>query len=88
MKPTIKQIKTLNELIKLAGRKKGLECYIALNYGIRSSKIIRYNKEKEIFSIWNFVDDSTINVTKKGIMNSNKTNVGRAMFMGALYAEN
>ena len=83
------KIKNLKELIKFASRPDGVECFICLNYGVRSSKKINYDKgDKKPFKIWNLIDDSEIELTEKQMMNKNYTLIGEAMKFGSLIREN
>jgi hypothetical protein len=84
-----KIIKSLKELIELASRKEGCECFITLNYGVRSSKFITYNKRtKKPFHVWNLIDNTNQSLTKKEIMDKSITNIGYALINNALIAEN
>ena len=88
MQNKLKLIKSIDELIKLASRKEGVECFITLNYGCRSSKFITYdNHRKKPFYVWNLIDDTHQRLTKKEIMNKGITNIGYAISKNALVVE-
>lgn len=84
MEPT--QIKDLNHLIELCDKnsESGVECFIALNGGLRSSKVIWYDGE----SLWSVMheidgteeDDLTLEQLKIN------TNIIDALEKGGLYA--
>ena len=59
-----KQIKTLKQLKELAVADGGLDCYILLNGGLRSSKNIRYSPNNHRFYVGNLIDDSEQELTE------------------------
>ena len=72
---TVKDITHLRELIK-----QGEEEYcILLNFGIRSSKTIKIQKNGR-FWIYNFIDDTLEHLTEKELWT--KSNIGRAIDTG------
>lgn len=79
-----KRIKSLEELRGLASQNDGVECFIALNYGLISRKMIAFRNGK--WWIMNFIDNTDQKLTDKNLMN--KTNIYRAIQKGALYLEN
>jgi hypothetical protein len=79
----IKQIKSINELIQLAKRDKGVGCFIVLNGSVRSYKYIEYRMNK--FYITNDVDDSNIVLTATQLMDTSRTHIGQAIKSGAFY---
>ncbi len=81
MKPT--QIKTLRQLKKAA--KNGLDCFILLNFGLKSSKHIWYDESSKQFEIINFIDGSEVCLKEKELFSN--SNIGKALEKGALYAE-
>ena len=85
----IKKIKNLTELNRLAKRKKGLSCFIALNDGLRSSKFITYDAGKRYKTYWvfNLIDDTEQNLTVEEIFDASITNIGVALEKGALYED-
>ena len=79
-----KKISSLKELKELAGAEDGVECFIALNGGMRSSKHIWYWKEENTFDVFNEIDDSD----QEGLHSSalwSESNIGEALDKGALY---
>jgi tRNA-dihydrouridine synthase len=77
-----KRIRTIKELKHLV--KNGLDCFILLNGGIRSSKHIRYCSKNKHFSVFNLIDDSEQELTQSQIFDSAYSNIGEAMKKGAL----
>ncbi|MFH1615395.1 MAG: hypothetical protein ABIG61_09975 [Planctomycetota bacterium] len=77
-----KRIKTIEQLKKLA--ENGLDCFILLNGGLRSSKHIRFYPDDNSFYVLNLIDDSEQELTEEQILNSDYTNIGEAMKKGAL----
>jgi len=77
-----RRIKTIAQLKKLAGN--GLDCFIMLNGGLRSSKHIRYYPDDKSFYVLNLIDDSEQELTEAQILDSSYTNIGEAMRKGAL----
>ena len=79
---TDRRIKTIEQLKELA--KNGLDCFILLNGGLRSSKHIRYYPDNNSFYVLNLIDDSEQELTEAQILDSSYTNIGEAMRKGAL----
>jgi len=77
-----KRIKTIEQLKELA--KNGLDCFILLNGGLRSSKHIRYYPDNNSFYVLNLIDDSEQELTESQILDSAYTNIGEAIKKGAL----
>ncbi|MFC1675529.1 hypothetical protein ACFL3G_00525 [Planctomycetota bacterium] len=77
-----RRIKTIAQLKKLA--ENGLDCFIMLNGGLRSSKHIRYYPDDKSFYVLNLIDDSEQELTEAQILDSSYTNIGEAMRKGAL----
>jgi uncharacterized protein YaaR (DUF327 family) len=77
-----RRIRTIRQLKELA--KNGLECFILLNGGLRSSKHIRYYPDDNSFYVLNLIDDSEQELTESQILDSEYTNIGEAMKKGAL----
>ena len=77
-----RRIKTIEQLKELA--KDGLDCFILLNGGLRSSKHIRYYPDDNSFYVLNLIDDSEQELTEAQILDSSYTNIGEAMRKGAL----
>ena len=77
-------IKTLSELKKRATGVY-LDIYIKLNFGIRSSKQIFYNKQNKTFDIFNNIDGSQQTVTEEQL--KTETNIFDAIKKRLLIAE-
>lgn len=80
-----KKIKTIAELKLLASDLDNpLECFIHLNSGLRSSKIINYNTTTNTWIILHEIDDYEEDYDDDETM-LNNTNIGRALDLGSLY---
>jgi len=79
---TDRRIKTIEQLKELA--KDGLDCFILLNGGLRSSKHVRYYPDDNSFYVLNLIDDSEQELTEIQILSSDCSNIGEAMKKGAL----
>ena len=77
-----RRIKTIEQLKELA--KNGLDCFILLNGGLKSSKHIRYYPDDNSFYVLNLIDDSEQELTEVQILDSGYSNIGEAMEKGAL----
>ena len=83
-KPKDRRIRTIEQIKKLAKRENGLDCFILLNGGLRSSKHIRYFPDDNSFYVLNLIDDSEQELTESQILDIAYTNIGEAMKKGAL----
>lgn len=85
IKHTFTRVNSLDELKQMCD---GVttDFFIQLNFGIRSSKQISYNKDTDTFYILNEVDDTEQELNSQTIMNEDYTNIGKAITLGALYA--
>ncbi len=79
-----KRIRTIEHLKELARGESGLDCYILLNGGLRSSKHIRYYPDDNSFYVLNLIDDSEQELTEVQILDGDYSNIGEAMKKGAL----
>lgn len=79
-------IKNLNDLKALISQKEpdGLECFIALRGGARSSKRIRYSSALKLFEVYNEIDDSFQELKAEELFT--QSNVGLALEGDALYS--
>jgi uncharacterized protein YaaR (DUF327 family) len=77
-----RKIRNITQLKELA--KDGLECFILLNGGLRSSKYISYNPDDNSFYVLNYIDDSEQELTENQLLDSEYTNIAEAMEKGAL----
>ena len=82
LKTKDRRIRTIEQLKELA--KNGLDCFILLNVGLRSSKHIRYYPDDNSFYVLNLIDDSEQELTESQLLDSAYTNIGEAMSKGAL----
>lgn len=73
--------KELDDLIKKVEGNYPLECFVLLNFGIRSSKDISLNENND-YHIYNEIDDSEETIVHSQLMN---TFIGEAISRGALY---
>lgn len=81
-KRTIKSVEELKKAISAGHR----EFAIALNGGLKSRKLIRINK-KGFIVVRNNIDNSLQTLCEKQIMDGNRSNIGRAMELGAFYID-
>jgi len=79
-----KRIRNIGQLKELAKADNGLDCYILLNGGMRSSKHIRYYSEDNSFFVLNLIDDSEQELTESQILDREYSNIGEAMEKGCL----
>ena len=79
-----RRIRKIEQLKELAKDENGLDCFILLNGGLRSSKHIRYYPDDNSFYVLNLIDDSEQELTEAQILDSSYTNIGEAMRKGAL----
>ena len=77
-----RRVRTIDQLKELA--KNGLDCFILLNGGLRSSKHIRYYPDDNSFYVFNLIDDSEQELTEAQILDSGYSNIVEAMKKGAL----
>jgi len=77
-----RRIKTITQLKELA--KNGLECFILLNGGLRSSKYISYNPDDNSFYVLNYIDGSEQELTEEQLLDKSFGNIAEAMEKGAL----
>lgn len=74
-------IKSVAQLKKLAQKEGGLDCYIALNYGLRSSKNISYDIGG-CFYVFNEIDGTSQELSESMLFTD--SNIGEAIKKGAL----
>ena len=77
----------IEQLKDLAKRENGLNCFILLNGGLRSSKYIRYHPDDNSFFVLNLIDDSEQELTENQILDKAYTNIGEAMEKGSLIVD-
>lgn len=73
--------KELDDLIKKVKGGYPLECFVPLNFGLRSSKDISLNENND-YHIYNEADDSEETIVHSQLMSSF---IGEAISKGALY---
>ena len=73
--------KELDDLIKNVKGGYPLECFVLLNFGLRSSKDISLNENND-YHVYNTVDDSEETIVHSQLMNSF---IGEAISKGAFY---
>lgn len=76
------QIKTIQQLRKLASAEDGLECFIRLKHGLISRKKIDF--VDGFFYVFNHIDESEQQLSEQQILDDKYTNIGKAMRRGAL----
>lgn len=84
MKKKLIQIKTQEELDNLIEKQKEgypLECFVQLNFGIRSSKFISLDEDNNYY-VYNECDDSEEKIPHSNLMS---TFIGEAISKGTLY---
>ena len=79
-----RRIRTIEQLKELAKDENGMDCFILLNGGLRSSKHVRYYPDDNSFYVLNLIDDSEQELTESQILDSAYSNIGEAMEKGAL----
>ena len=79
-----RRIRTVEHLKELAQKESGLDCFILLNGGLRSSKHIRYYPNYKKFDVLNLIDGSEQELSESEILDSAYTNIGEAIKKGAL----
>ena len=85
IKYTFTRVNSLDELKQMCnGVTK--DFFIQLNFGIRSSKSISYNKDTDTFYILNEIDDTEQELNSQTIMDEEYTNIGKAITLGSFYA--
>lgn len=78
----MKQIKSLEEL-KLKASAGPVDCFIRLNFGLRSSKDVEYNEDTDTWYIFHHIDGSEQELTTEELADA--TNIIEALEKGALY---
>ena len=85
IKYTFTRVNSLDELKQMCnGVTKAF--FIQLNFGIRSSKNISYNKDTDTFYILNEIDGTEQELNSQTIMDEEYTNIGKSITLGAFYA--
>jgi len=79
------KINSIEELKTMASLDGGLDCFILLKSGVRSSKHISYDINPDEFWIDNFIDGSFQKLEENEL--ETKTNIIEAIKKGAFYTE-
>lgn len=79
-----KQVKSVNQLKTILADGETKDFFILLNFGLRSSKAISFDGDN-IFYVLNEIDDTEQVLTEQELMNSDITNIGKAINNGAFY---
>jgi hypothetical protein len=79
------RINNIKKLKSLASHENGLDCFISLNFSIKSSKHIQWIPAEKLFYILNEVDNTEQNLKEEELLDENITNIGKALKLGALY---
>ena len=85
-----RKITSIEELKKLSNENENgglLECFIALNGGVISRKLISYDSDTNKFWVCNMIDDTEEELTEEEINNDELTNIGKAIRLGSFYLE-
>lgn len=85
-----KQVKNLAELIQkiqtnIENGDEPVEIMVVLNQGAYSRKTITFADEEDKFEVFNFIDDTTQILSVDDLFDQTKTNIGKALQVGALY---
>lgn len=63
-------------------KSKVLDCFVQLNFGLRSSKEISMSETGDCYMVYNAIDDSEETISHEDLMG---TFIGEAISKGALY---
>lgn len=77
-------VNSIDQLKKLAVD--GADFYIALNFGLKSSKTITYISSNDTFEIFNDIDSTFDVLTEEQLFDQSYTNIGHALKNNALFA--
>ena len=83
-KRKITKVNSLDELKQICDGKMR-DFFIQLNFGIRSTKAISYDRSTDKFYIFNTIDDSEQELNSKEIMDDKNSYIGNAIELGAFY---
>lgn len=82
----LKSIKSIEKLKQLANNDDGLECFILLAGGVKSSKLIKYDKLNDKFYIINYIDSITQELKSNLLTNKKYTNIGEVIRKNCFFA--
>ena len=80
------QVKSTNQLKTILADGETKDFFILLNFGLRSSKAISYDGSST-FYVLNEIDGTEQELTEQELMNSDITNIGKAINNGAFYLD-
>lgn len=81
-----KQVKSVDQLKTILADGETKDFFILLNFGLRSSKAISFDGDNT-FYVLNEIDDTEQELTEQELMNSDITNIGKAINNGAFYLD-
>ena len=81
-----KQVKSVNQLKTILTDGETKDFFILLNYGLRSSKAISFDGDNT-FYVLNEIDGTEQELTEQELMDSDITNIGKAINNGAFYLD-
>ena len=81
-----KQVKSVNQLKAILADGETQDFFILLNGGLRSSKTISFDGD-DTFYVENSIDDTEQELTASELMDSDLTNIGKAISNGAFYLD-
>lgn len=81
-----KQVKSVNQLKIILADGETKDFFILLNFGLRSSKAISFDGDNT-FYVLNEIDGTEQELTEQELMNSDITNIGKAINNGAFYLD-
>lgn len=80
------QVKSTDQLKTILADGETKDFFILLNFGLRSSKAISYDGSST-FYVLNEIDGTEQELTEQELMNSDITNIGKAINNGAFYLD-
>ncbi len=80
------QVKSTDQLKTILADGETKDFFILLNFGLRSSKAISYDGSST-FYVLNEIDGTEQELTEQELMNSDLTNIGKAINNGAFYLD-
>lgn len=81
-----KQVKSVNQLKTILADGETKDFFILLHFGLRSSKAISFDGDNT-FYVLNEIDGTEQELTEQELMNSDITNIGKAINNGAFYLD-
>lgn len=80
------QVKSVNQLKTILADGETKDFFILLHFGLRSSKAISFDGDNT-FYVLNEIDGTEQELTEQELMNSDITNIGKAINNGAFYLD-